>query len=162
MDLENTCTYKCARFDTVATYAMYRRVLIIVLLAGGTIGCLSDNDSARSYQRTDTPTEETEAPTSTGSETNNSHPALESQLYQLATADDPETYADEHRIELENGRVKVMIRLSNADSDVPPRADIDDRYGNRVDAWVHTDELIVVADDDAVEFVQLARTAQQQ
>lgn len=83
------------------------------------------------------------------------HPALESQLYGLATADDPEAYAAAHGIELRNGSVRVLIELDSG-ATMPEGDDLSvvTRSGDRVVAWVPVGQLVPLADHDNVSFVR--------
>lgn len=120
----------------------------------GFVGCLSAS--------TDEP--ETMTPNPTDDRAEAAHPAMDDTLYRLTTADDPAVFSERHGLEFDAGVVPVTLRLTNAD--VSPPTDyletVGARYADRVNATVHIDNLLSVAEHESVAFVDRQRETHQQ
>jgi len=127
-----------------------RRGFIRAITSFSLVGCLSrDNEGETGGNRTQPQPKE-------GSK-DESHPSVESQLYGLTTTDDPQTYADQHGIKLEDQSVKVTLELRNERAEIPPEAEVTNRYQDLADAWVRIDDIVTVAEYKQVTFVRLPR-----
>jgi hypothetical protein len=82
-------------------------------------------------------------------------PRLDSRLFQLAQANDSETFAKNSGLELRSTRVRVVIELREG-APVPTGYDavIDGRFGRLVDAWVAIGQLCSLAEHQDVSSVR--------
>jgi hypothetical protein len=89
-------------------------------------------------------------------------PELETQLYRLTTAEDPADYAEQAGIELDaDNRAKVVLELVDDDADAPADAEVEARNGRLVVVWVFINDLVAVAEADAVQFARRPRDSTQ-
>jgi hypothetical protein len=82
-------------------------------------------------------------------------PRLDSRLYQLSQATDPELFAKNSGFELRATRARVVIELREGAS-IPTGYDvvIDGRFGRLVDAWVSIAQLCSLAQQTDVTSVR--------
>ncbi len=81
---------------------------------------------------------------------------LESVLYQLTQAQNPDEFAEKHGIYLENGKVRVVIELKNETATIPGGYGIieESRHENLVQALVPMDKLITLAEDLGIVYLR--------
>jgi len=85
-----------------------------------------------------------------------SHPKLEQVLYELAKSNDPEAFAQEKGIAMTDGKVRVIIMLSN-DGNVSGKFNliIEEKDKNLIQALVPVDAIIDIAEDSNVNFIKI-------
>jgi hypothetical protein len=146
------------------------------VLLGGCVEGASDDPSDNSTQSPDNDTMDSTDDSSTGNSTPISPEErqqlvdqlpetspLSGSLVDLVAASDRETAAAEQGYELrsKDHSVQVMIRLES-DHDLPTeyRADVVDNVEGYVTAYVHIDDLVPLAMEDAVRKIQRPPTSQ--
>lgn len=129
-----------------------RRAVLLTVLWTVTAGCTSGDDEPEQ-----TPSDDETETASPSPPERSSHEKIGSRLFGLVAAEDHEEYAERHGIELDDGRVKVTIELTSAAADVPEAATVTSRFEHKVDAWVHVDDVVDIAEHSRVQFVHLPR-----
>lgn len=82
------------------------------------------------------------------------HPKLESVLSQLISADNPQEFAQAHDLYMQNGKVRVVVELTNKNALLPDYVLDETRYENNVQTLVPIEKLAALAEDSNVTFIR--------
>lgn len=132
---------------------LIRTALCVLLVIAGCLGTPS-----RQPTETKSPVAATDGGTESGESTPTKHPKLESVLVRLVGAENRSAFAEEHKLELRDERVLVVIELGSG-QELPDgyQIDVQARHGDDVQALVTVDDLPAVAEHGNVSFVRTPR-----
>jgi len=138
---------------------MKRRIFIFffISLVGWLISCNSPPVAHSLNKAENHPT-----PSESEKTGDNTQQKLSSVLYELALSPDPEYYAKQHNILLDNHRVRVFIILEPSSPD-PEREKVfedhnirvEKRSGDMVRGLVAVDRLIPLSEEPVIQFIRL-------
>jgi hypothetical protein len=91
------------------------------------------------------------------------HPGLESVLARLVQSDNRTAFAEEHGLQVRDGRVLVVVELENG-TDLPDGYDLNvtSRYGTEIQAYVAVDDLLALVEEEVVRVVRTPTVAEPQ
>lgn len=82
------------------------------------------------------------------------YPKLESVLSQMISADDPQEFAQNHNLYMQDGKVRVVVELINETLEVPDYFVEETRYKNKIQGLVPIEKISNLSEETNVTFIR--------
>lgn len=82
------------------------------------------------------------------------YPKIESVLSQMISADDPQEFAQNHNLYMQDGKVRVVVELINETSQLPDYFVEETRYKNKIQGLVPIEKISILSEETNVTFIR--------